>query len=142
MNTINDMLGHGKRRQTGAGDVLTRVKVHKGVGSLDVSGGDDNDSTNSTLSCDGVIAFLGGLHVRTELDSTMFVEVQNAARDDAFGDDGVGHPIFRGDRVIKNTATVTRPIVSALGSLLNGVPEKPAQQLYLMVRTKRSDSWT
>ena len=100
MNKINDMLRYGKWRPTGAGDVLTHVKVHKGVCSLAVTGGSDSNGTKTVLSYDGVITFLGGLHVRTKLDSTMLVEVQTGASDYAFGDDRSGHPIFSGDRVI------------------------------------------
>ena len=105
--------------------------------SLAITGGADTDSTESALSCDGVITFLGGFHVTTKPDLTMLGEVQTAAIDDAFGDDGAGHSIFSGDRIIIKMATGTRQTVSEMGSFLNGVPEKPAQQLSLMVRTKR-----
>ena len=138
MNTINDVLRHGKRRPTGSGDVLIRVMVHKGVGSLAVTGGADTDGTESALSCDGVITFLSGFHIITKLDLTMLVEVQTAASDDAFGADGAGHPIFSGDRIIPKMATGNRPMASAMGSFLNGVPANPERQLSLMVRTKRS----
>ena len=60
MNTINYMLRHGKQHQTVAGDLLNHFKVNKGVGSLDVAGGDDSYGTKGALGCDGVIAFLGG----------------------------------------------------------------------------------
>ena len=122
----------------GAGDVLTCVKVHKVVVSLAVTGGSDSDGTESALSCNSFIAFLGGLYVRTKLDLTILVEVQTAASDDAFGADGAGHPIFSGDRIIPKMATGNRPMASAMGSFLNGVPANPERQLSLMVRTKRS----
>ena len=67
------MLIHGKRRPTGAGDLLTRVKVHKGVVSTAVSGVVDSDGTKGALSCDDVIALLGGLYVRYKLDLTVLV---------------------------------------------------------------------
>ena len=91
---------HGKQSPTGAGDLLTHVKVNKGVGSIDLTGGANSDGTKSALSCDGVISFLGGLHVRTKLDSTMLVEFQTASSDDAFGADGTGRLIFSGDGII------------------------------------------
>ena len=100
INTINYVLRHGKRRPTDVGDVLTRFKVHKSVGSLDFSLGADSDVNEGTLSCDGIIALLSGLYVRTKLDLTMLVEVQSAACDYAFGADGVEHPIFSGDGLI------------------------------------------
>ena len=104
MNIINYLLKHGKRRPTGAGDVLTHVKVHKGVGSLDVAIGVDSDGTESALSCGGVINFLGSFHVRNKLDSTILVEVQTTASDGAFGADGAGHPRFSGNIVIQKDA--------------------------------------
>ena len=61
MNTINYVSRHGKRRPRGAEDVLTHVKVHKCVDSLDFVTGADSNGTESVLSYDGVIAFLGGL---------------------------------------------------------------------------------
>ena len=84
----------------GAGDGLTRVKVHKGLGSLAVGGGADSDGTECALICDGVIAFLKGLYVKTRLDLTTLVEVQTTASNDDFGDYGAGHPIFVNDLVI------------------------------------------
>ena len=83
-----------------AGDVLTSVNVHKIVGYLAVSSGADSDVTEGALSCNGVIAFPGGLYVRTKLDLKMLVVFQTASSDDAFGSDGEGHPIFIRDRVI------------------------------------------
>ena len=94
------MLIHGKRRPTGAGDLLTRVKVHKGVGSLAVASGGNSDGTEDALGCDGVISFLSGLYVRTKLDLIMLVEFKTVASDYAFGADGAVHPIFSGDGVI------------------------------------------
>ena len=84
----------------GAVDVLTSVNVHKSVGYLAVSSGDDSNVTEGALSCNGVMAFLGGFYVRTKLYLTMLVEFQNAASDDAFGSDRAGHPIFICNRVI------------------------------------------
>ena len=72
------MLRHVKRFPTGVGYVLTRVKVHKGVGSLDVASKDDSDDTKGVLGFNGVIAFLGGFYVRYKLFLTMLAEVQTA----------------------------------------------------------------
>ena len=73
MNTIDFVLSHGKRCPTCVGYVLTRVKVHKGVVSMAVSGVVDSDGTKGALSYDDVIALLGGLYVRYKLDLTVLV---------------------------------------------------------------------
>ena len=70
------------------------------MGYLAVSSGADSDVTEGALSCNGVIALLDGLYIRTELDLKMLVKVKTAASDDAFGADGEGHPIFSCNRVI------------------------------------------
>ena len=79
---------------------MTRVKVHKVVGSLAVASGTDSDVTKAVLGCNVVIDFFIGLYIITKLYLTMLVEFQNAASDDAFGSDRAGHPIFICNRVI------------------------------------------
>ena len=126
MNKTNDMLRHGKRRPMGAGDVLTCVKVHKVVVSLAVIGGSDSDGTESVLSCNSFIAFLGGLYVRTKLDLTILVEVQTAASDDSFGADGAGQPIFSGDGVIPKDVNGDYTNVKCNGKLLEWGSREPS----------------
>ena len=112
------------------------------MGYLAVSGGADSKVNNSDLSCYGVMDFLGSLHVRTKVDSTVLVEVQTVASYDAFSDDGAEHPIFSSNRVIPKDDARTIPIVSDMGILLNGFLVKPAQQLSLVVCKNCSASGT
>ena len=83
---------------------MTRVKVHKVVGSLAVASGTDSDVTKAVLGCNVVIDFFIGLYIITKLYLIMLVEVQTTASDDAFWADGAGHPIFSGYGFIQKYA--------------------------------------
>ena len=141
-NLIDYVFRHRNQCPMGVVDVLTHVKVHKVVGSLAVDCGDDSDDTEDELSCSCVIAFLSTLFVRTKLDLTMLVEVETTASDDVFGLMEQDTPYLAATEVLQNMETKTRPMVSVMGSLLNGVTENPSRQLSLVVRTNHSASGT
>ena len=132
VNTINHVLRNGNQRPKGEGDVLTCVKVNKGVGSLAVFGGSDSDGTEGAIGCNGVIAFLGGLYARDKLAykiRPVTMPLGMMERDT---------PSSAVTGLFQKIVTRTRLIIGAMGSFLNGVSSNPAHQISLVVSTKRS----